>query len=242
MKYSVITASYLIIGDEILSGRTKDENLNFLAKELTGMGITLKEVRVVRDEEEDIIHGVNTLRKKYDYLFTTGGIGPTHDDITSLSIAKAFEDKLVMNKEAHKILIDYYGDDINEARLKMAYIPLGAKLLNNPVSSAPGFIIKNVVVMAGVPKIMQEMFRAAKKDLSFGDKMISREIKIITSESKIAKELSDLQKKYEEVIIGSYPSKAYICIVFRCHDKNYLNSCLKEFTSILENKKINYDL
>jgi molybdopterin-biosynthesis enzyme MoeA-like protein len=147
-----------------------------------------------------------------------------------------------MNKEAHKILIDYYGDDINEARLKMAYIPLGAKLLNNPVSSAPGFAMKNVIVMAGVPKIMQEMFKVAKKDLSSGDKIISQEIKVITSESKIAKELSDLQNKYEEVVIGSYPSKTYICIVFRCYDNNILNFCLKEFISILENKKINYDL
>ena len=158
-KNNIVSAGLLIIGDEILSGRTVDQNINFLAKNLSENGIILREVRVVGDFENEIIFAVNELRKKFDYVFTSGGIGPTHDDITSLSIAKAFDQDLILNEVAHKILIQHYGaENVNEARLKMAYLPRKASLLDNPISSAPGFRIENVFVMAGIPKIFQAMF------------------------------------------------------------------------------------
>ncbi len=231
---NLVTASYLIIGDEILSGRTQDKNLNFLAQELVEMGIALKEVRVVPDDESEIILAVNDLRQKYSYLFTTGGIGPTHDDITSLSIAKAFNDQLIKNKEAEQILIDYYGkENVNAARLKMAYVPSQARLLDNPVSSAPGFIIDNVVVMAGVPKIMQYMFKAAKKDLKSGVKIDSIEIRISITESVIAKELEDLQNKYPDIAIGSYPFPNGTSLIFRGSKIDILSNAVDEMVNIL---------
>ncbi len=240
MKNSSVTASCLIIGDEILSGRTQDKNLNFIAKELVSIGINLKEVRVVSDNENEIIAAVNELRKKYNYLFTTGGIGPTHDDITSLAISKAFGDELVKNKEAEKILIHHYGkENINEARIKMAYIPLKAKLLDNPVSSAPGFIIENVIVMAGVPNIMQSMFYAAKKDLVHGSKVESREIKISITESVIAKEMEDLQNKFDDISIGSYPYQGGTSLVFRGINLKNLDDCVKQMISIVKEKDQN---
>ncbi len=203
---SLVSAAFLIIGDEVLSGRTVDKNLNFLARELTAMGINLKEARVVADDESEIILAINALRKKFDYVFTSGGIGPTHDDITSASIAKAFGDRLIKNKEAEQILIDYYGkENVNEARLKMAFVPSQASLLDNPISSAPGFVIENVIAMAGVPKIMQAMFFAASKNLIGGDKIISQEIKTNLTESIIAEDLANLQKQFPKVSMGSYP-------------------------------------
>ena len=158
---NICTAAVLLIGNELLSGRTKDVNLHFLATELTGMGITLRESRLVVDEEKEIISAVNALRNRYDYVFTTGGIGPTHDDITCESIAKAFNSPYVLNEEAKKILENYYeslGKELNESRLRMAHIPEGAALILNPISHAPGFIIGNVIVMAGIPSVMQAMF------------------------------------------------------------------------------------
>ena len=146
MKKDIVTAAFIMIGDEILSGRTQDKNLNFLAKNLTNHGINLREVRVVPDVSAEIIDAINAMRKKYDYVFTSGGIGPTHDDITSDAVAKAFNTNLILDKVAADILKKYYGDQLNEARLKMAYIPQGASLLDNPVSSAPGFCIENVFV------------------------------------------------------------------------------------------------
>jgi molybdenum cofactor synthesis domain-containing protein len=148
----------IIVGDEILSGRTVDQNINFLAKNLAQIGINLQEVRVVGDFENEIISALNELRKKFDYVFTSGGIGPTHDDITSLCIAKAFSDELIIHQEAKEILYKFYGpENVNEARMKMATLPSKAKLLNNPISSAPGFYLENVFVMAGIPKIFQAM-------------------------------------------------------------------------------------
>lgn len=233
-----VTAAFVMIGDEILSGRTEDKNLNFLAKNLTEMGIALREVRVVPDVEDEIIFAVNEVRKRFDYVFTSGGIGPTHDDITSLAIVRAFDDELVQNEEATKILEYYYGkENLNEARLKMAFVPRGANLLDNPVSSAPGFRIENVFVMAGVPKIFQAMFAAASKELIGGKKVRSKEIKISLTESVIAKDLEDLQKKYPQVSMGSYPFEGGTSLVFRSNQYETLEKSVTEMIEILERIK-----
>ena len=234
---SSINAAFIIIGDEILSGRTIDKNLNFLAKELTKIGINLKEVRVVSDNESEIIFAVNSLRYKFDYIFTSGGIGPTHDDITSISIAKAFDDKLIKNQEAEQILINHYGkENINKARLKMAFVPSQAKLLDNPISSAPGFMIDNVIVMAGVPKIMQAMFFAVSKNLKIGDKIISKEIKTNLTEGIIAKDLAILQKEFVNVSIGSYPFAEGTSLVFRSINIEELEEVIVKINKILKLK------
>ncbi|MDA7704858.1 molybdopterin-binding protein [Rickettsiales bacterium] len=230
----IITAAYIMIGDEILSGRTKDENLNFLATNLTNLGINLKEVIIVPDDEIKIIEAVINLKDQYNYIFTTGGIGPTHDDVTIDSIAKALNDKLILNKKAEQILIDHYGkNNINKARLKMAILPSKAKLLNNPVTSAPGFMIENIIVMAGVPKIMRAMFNSSLEFLDFGDKIISKEISLNVTESFIAKDLSDLQNQFPEVAIGSYPFFGGTSVVFRSFNKVKINQCY----DIISNKK-----
>ncbi|MFT5703062.1 MAG: molybdenum cofactor synthesis domain-containing protein [Rickettsiales bacterium] len=232
----LVTAAFIIIGDEVLSGRTADKNLNFLAKELSAMGINLKEVRVVADDEDEIVLAVNALRKKFNYIFTSGGIGPTHDDITSASIAKAFGDDLIKNAEAEQILIDYYGaENVNEARLKMAFVPSKASLLDNPVSSAPGFIIENVVVMAGVPKIMQAMFFAASKNLVGGDKIVSKEIRVNLTESLVAKDLDLLQKEFAGVSMGSYPFEGGTALVFRSVDTGKIDLSVQKMTQIIKN-------
>jgi molybdenum cofactor synthesis domain-containing protein len=231
----LVTAAFVIIGDEVLSGRTADKNLNFLATELTAMGINLKEVRVVPDVEVEIIDAINALRRKFNYVFTSGGIGPTHDDITSESIAKAFGDKLIKNEEAKQILFHHYGkENVNEARLKMAFVPSKSRLLDNPVSSAPGFIIENVIVMAGVPKIMQAMFYAAKKDLIVGDKVISEEIKTNFTESIIAKDLTNLQKEFTNVSMGSYPFDGGTALVFRSVNQKSLSQAVAKMQNIIQ--------
>jgi len=238
MKKDNITAALVIIGDEILSGRTKDANLNFLATNLAEIGINLREVRVVPDIENEIIDAVNAVRKKFDYVFTSGGIGPTHDDITCEAIAKAFGDKVEKNKEAAEILIKYYGaENVNEARMKMAMLPTRASLLDNPVSSAPGFRLENVFVMAGIPKIFQAMFEAAKKELIGGKKTESLEIKISLTESVIAKDFSDLQKKYPQVVMGSYPFDGGTSLVFRSADYQALEIAKLEMETILKKWK-----
>ena len=199
-------AALIIIGNEILSGRTKDKNLAYLAEWLNEIGIQLYEVRVIRDDEKEIIDCVNLLRKKYDYVFTTGGIGPTHDDITTESIAKAFSVELETNPEALKILQSYYKEgELNEARLKMTLLPKGAELVENPVTKAPGFKMENVFVMAGIPSIMQGMLEGAKAFLKIGNKMTSKSIDVFMPESYVAEELSKMQDNYPEVEIGSYP-------------------------------------
>ncbi len=235
----IVNAAFLIIGDEILSGRTKDKNLNFLAKKLASLGINLKEVRVVPDVEEEIVTAVNQLRKRFDYLFTSGGIGPTHDDITSLSVAKAFRDKLVKNQEAEAILYKHYGqNNVNEARMKMAYVPSKSRLLDNPVSSAPGFIIENVIVMAGVPKIFKAMLKAAKKELVGGSKIESRELNVALTESIIAKDLEGLQNEYPQVTMGSYPSfEGNTSLVFRSFYHDALEEAFQKMIKIT-NKKL----
>ena len=235
-KNNIVSASLLVIGDEILSGRTVDQNINFLAKNLSENGILLREVRVVGDFENEIISALNELRKKFDYVFTSGGIGPTHDDITSLSVAKAFNQDLILNEVAHKILIQHYGENnVNEARLKMAFLPRTASLLDNPISSAPGFRIENVFVMAGIPKIFQAMFEASKKELKIGCKIISRELKISLTESIIAKDLTDLQNQYREISIGSYPFDEGTSLVFRGYDQNILEEVFLKMQNLIIN-------
>ena len=223
-------ASLIIIGNEILSGRTQDKNLSYLATWLNEIGIQLTEVRVIRDEEKEIIDTVNLLRKKYDYVFTTGGIGPTHDDITSESIAKAFNVDLEVNQQALSILREYYKDsELTEARMKMTKIPKGAELVENPVSKAPGFKIENVFVMAGIPKIMQGMLEGAKVHLVGGDPVRSDFIDVYMPESFIAEELSDLQDRFQDVEIGSYPfvkdGKYGTSLVIRSSDATKLADC-----------------
>jgi molybdenum cofactor synthesis domain-containing protein len=196
----------LLIGDEILSGRTKDKNLGYIADYLTALGIDLKEVRVVADDENDIIAAVNALRSRYTYVFTTGGIGPTHDDITADAIAKAFGVKIDYDPRAVAILEAHYQPgQLNEARMRMARIPEGAELIENPVSKAPGFRLGGVFVMAGVPKIMQAMMDQLASRLSRGSAIITATVTAYIAEGDLAQPLKEIQDRYPEVTIGSYP-------------------------------------
>lgn len=215
-----VTAGLVIIGNEILSGRTIDANLPYLASFLGGIGIRLVEARVVPDIEAEIVDAVNTLRAKVDYLFTTGGIGPTHDDITAASIAKAFGRALIRHPEAERRLIAFYPPEkLTPARLKMAETPEGAELIDNPVSVAPGFIVENVHVMAGVPKIMQAMLDMLRPRLQGGALIQSRTLVVYRGEGDMAATLSTIQERYPEIDIGSYPffrmDKPGTSIVFR---------------------------
>ena len=232
-------AALIIIGNEILSGRTKDKNLAYLAEWLNEIGIQLYEVRVIRDDENEIIDCVNLLRKKFDYVFTTGGIGPTHDDITTESIAKAFDVELETNPEALKILQGYYKKgDLNEARLKMTLLPKGAQLVENPVTKAPGFKMDNVFVMAGIPSIMQGMLEGARVFLETGTKMSSKSIDVFMPESFVATELSQIQDNYLNVEIGSYPfnkdGKFGTSLVMRSADLEALDRCEIEVAEMVK--------
>lgn len=203
-----LKAAIVIIGDEILSGRTQDTNTGWIAGKLAEKGIVLTEVRVVPDTEEKIVEAVNALRDGVDYLFTTGGIGPTHDDITSGSIAKAFGVHLEKNPEAVKMLEAYYrprGSELTEARLRMAMIPSGARLIANPVSGAPGFVIGNVHVLAGVPHIMQAMLENVLPGLREGAIVHSVSLEAHVPESELAGPFKDLQERFADVSMGSYP-------------------------------------
>lgn len=204
----IVTAALCIIGDEILSGRTKDKNIGYIAEYLTNIGIQLKEVRVVPDEEPEIVTAVNALRGRYTYVFTTGGIGPTHDDITADSIAKAFGVGIDVDERALAPMKAYFarrGVELTPARLRMARIPFGAELVENSVSIAPGFMLGNVIVMAGIPSIMQVMLDAAAKYLKTGRKMLSAALDLHRPEGEIAGMFEDLQKRYPDVPMGSYP-------------------------------------
>jgi molybdenum cofactor synthesis domain-containing protein len=203
-----VTAALLIIGDEILTGRTKDKNIGYIAEYLTGIGIDLREVRVVPDVEEEIVAAVNALRGRYTYLFTTGGIGPTHDDITADSIAKAFDVGIGVDPRAVALLQErYQPHELNEARLRMARIPEGADLIENPISKAPGFRIGNVFVMAGVPSIMQAMFDIIAPSLQTGARMIIETIEAEgLAEGIYAEGLGQIASSNASVSIGSYPS------------------------------------
>ena len=205
---AIVTAALLVIGDEILSGRTKDKNIGHIADHLTAIGIQLKEVRIVPDVEDEIVAAVNTLRAKYTYLFTTGGIGPTHDDITADAVAKAFGVGIDVDERALTPMKAYYagrGIELTPARMRMARLPFGSELVENSVSIAPGFKLDNVIVMAGVPNIMHVMLDAATKFLKTGKKMLSVGIDLHRPEGEIAAMFEAHQKRYPEVPMGSYP-------------------------------------
>ena len=206
-KVKIITAALVIIGNEVLSGRTQDANVKYLGEKLNSLGIRLLEVRVIPDVEESIIDAVNNLRRQFDYIFTTGGIGPTHDDITTASISKAFGIKVVRDPEAERLVRSNYVAPrvATRARLKMADVPEGSVLLKNPVSKAPGFRVENVYVLAGVPSICQAMFHSLKHELVGGDPMRSVAIAVYLAEGTLAKGLTALQDKYLDVGLGSYP-------------------------------------
>ena len=196
----------LIIGNEVLSGRTQDANLAFLAARLSDLGIPVIEARVVPDEEDGIIEALQALQARATYVFTTGGIGPTHDDITAAAIAKAFGVPLVRDPEALRRLREHYaGLDVNEARLKMADVPQGATLIDNPVSTAPGFRIGNVFVLAGVPSIARAMFDALAPSLAGGPPVVSRTVPCSIPEGDFAADLAQVQARHPDVSIGSYP-------------------------------------
>jgi molybdenum cofactor synthesis domain-containing protein len=204
----LVTAAILVVGDEILSGRTKDKNIGYIAEYLTAIGIDLKEVRVVSDDESAVVPALNALRASYSYVFTTGGIGPTHDDITADCVAKAFGVPLDVNAEAARIISERaakMGTEMNEARLRMARIPRGGELVPNKVSGAPGFWIGNVITMAGVPAIMQAMLDAVAPKLKTGIKMLSETIRADAREGDVGTELGEIAKANPDVTIGSYP-------------------------------------
>jgi molybdenum cofactor synthesis domain-containing protein len=206
--HKIVTAGLLVIGDEILSGRTKDKNIGYIADYLTAIGIDLKEVRVVSDNEHAIVSAVNALRAAYDYVFSTGGIGPTHDDITAECVAKAFGVGIDFHPDAVAILKERMakiGGELNEARLRMARIPDGATLVLNKISGAPGFWIGNVIVMAGVPAIMQAMLDEVAPKLKTGTKLLSVNIRADAKEGDVGSELGAIAKAHPETIIGSYP-------------------------------------
>jgi molybdenum cofactor synthesis domain-containing protein len=206
VQSDVVTAAILVIGDEILSGRTKDKNIGYIAEYLTNIGIDMREVRVVPDIEEEIIAALNALRNRYTYVFTTGGIGPTHDDITADCVAKAFGVTIDVDPRAKALLLTRIAEkDMNEARLRMTRIPAGADLILNKVSAAPGFRIGNVHVMAGVPSIMQAMLDEVAPTLKTGVKMLSETVRADCREGDIGGPLGEIAKAHPDVMIGSYP-------------------------------------
>ena len=245
-NFKKVNAAILVIGNEILSGRTQDLNVSFISKWLNDRnGIAVKEVRVIPDNEKKIIKTTNDLRKNYKYVFTTGGIGPTHDDITSKSISKVFKVKYEYHPEAFKILERYYGKKkFNDGRKKMSKMPKGSKLIYNPSSAAPGFKIKNVFCLPGVPSILKSMIHNCSIYLKKGTKTHSDSINLITVESNISKELEKIQKKFRrEIDIGSYPffrlGRVGVSIVLRSQKKHKIQLCKKEILkNIVKKKKI----
>jgi len=244
-KIKKINAAILIIGNEILSGRTQDKNIAFISNWLNSKcGITVNEVRIIPDIEKTIVENILILSKKFNYVFTTGGIGPTHDDITAQSIAKAFKVKYEFHNEAYKILENYYGKKkFNEGRKKMAKMPSGAKLIYNPSSAAPGFIKKNVLSLPGVPSILNSMIENCKRYLIKGLTIYSQTLSLYTVESNISKKLGQIQKKYKKDIeIGSYPffrlGKIGVAIVSRSNSKSKLKKVNIELKKLAKEKKI----
>jgi molybdenum cofactor synthesis domain-containing protein len=240
MSEKFISAAILVIGDEILSGRTKDKNIGYIADYLTSLGIDLCEVRVVRDIEEEIIAAVNALRTRYTYLFTTGGIGPTHDDITADSIAKALGVGIDYDERALAMMRERYAPgELNEARMRMARIPFGAELIANPISKAPGFMIENVITMAGVPSIMQAMLDDVAGRLETGVKVIAETIDARgLPEGKYASALAEIDKAHPDVSIGSYPSFTgegfRNQIVVRGRDRAAIDAAMTDIRALLD--------
>ena len=240
-----VNAAILIIGNEILSGRTQDKNIAFISSWLnTKCGISVSEVRIIPDIEKIIIENVRLLSKNFNYLFTTGGIGPTHDDITAQSISKAFRLKYEFHQEAYAILEKYYGKKkFNDGRKKMAKMPRGAKLIYNPSSAAPGFMTKNVLSLPGVPSILNSMIENCKRYLIKGLKVHSKTVSLYTVESNIAKNLGQIQKKYKKFVdIGSYPffrlGKIGVAVVARSTSLSKLKNVNKELMQLVKLKKI----
>ena len=237
-----ITACLIIIGNEILSGRTQDANLAIVGKKCDTLGIRLTEARVIADVEADIVETVNTCRRLFTYVFTTGGIGPTHDDITAAAIARAFNVEVVRNKEAVNAMDRYYEPRrLTEARLKMADIPEGALLIDNPVSGAPGFQLENVFVLPGVPSIMDAMFDGLTDRLVGGDPVLTDNITTNLLESEIAAGLGVLQEKYPDVSMGSYPyfrkGKLGVNLVLRGTDAGRMNAAADELATTITRLK-----
>ena len=244
-KNKKVNAAILIIGNEILSGRTQDKNVAFISNWLNEKcGISVKEVRIIPDLEKTIINNVLGLSKKFNYVFTTGGIGPTHDDITAKSISKAFNVKYEYHKEAFKILENYYGKSkFNDGRKKMAKMPRGSKLIYNPSSAAPGFIFKNVLSLPGVPSILTSMIENCKMYLIKGLKVYSKTLNLYTVESNISQKLSLIQKKFKKSVdIGSYPffrlGKIGVSIVTRSTSTIKLKRVNKDLIELAKDKKI----
>ena len=244
-KKKKVNAAILIIGNEILSGRTQDKNIAFISNWLNlNCGITVSEVRIIPDVEKTIIKNIRTLAKEFNYVFTTGGIGPTHDDITAQSIAKAFKIKYGYHTEAYKILEDYYGKaKFNDGRKKMAKMPITAELIYNPSSAAPGFKTKNVLSFPGVPSILNSMIENCKKFLLKGATIHSKTVNLFTVESNISKQLGILQKKYKKIVdIWSYPffrlGKIGVSVVTRSIYKKKLQNVNIDLMKIVKSKKI----
>lgn len=242
MDAKLVTAGVLVIGDEILSGRTKDKNVGFIADYLTQLGIDLKEVRIVADDCEAIVEAVNAMRSRWSYLFTTGGIGPTHDDITADSVAAAFGVAIDHDPRAVAILEDYYqAGELNEARMRMARIPDGADLIENKVSRAPGFRLGNVHVMAGVPSVMQAMMDAIAPSLDTNSALLSETIDTGVGEGMVAEPLRQAQERHKDVVMGSYPylreGVFATKLVLRCRDEAKLAAACDDIKIMLADLK-----
>ena len=242
-KNTKVNAAILIIGNEILSGRTQDTNTSTLATWLNSIGVKVGEVRVIPDIEKTIIDTLNLLRSNYNYVFTTGGIGPTHDDITAKSVSKTFGLNYEVHKEAFKILEKYYKKgEFNEGRQKMVWMPKDAKLILNPTSGAPGFNIENVFCLPGVPSILKSMLGGLKNEIIGGDPILSYTISLRTVESEIAESLTNTQNNNDDVEIGSYPffqaGKLGVSIVIRSVHQSKIDKTIKEVLNFVNKKKI----
>ena len=243
IKNIKVNAAILIIGNEILSGRTQDTNTSTLATWLNSLGVKVNEVRVVPDDEKIIIDTLNLLRKSYNYVFTTGGIGPTHDDITAESVSKTFNRKYQIHKEAFKLLESYYKPgEFNEGRQKMVWMPEGAELILNPTSGAPGFYVDNVFCLPGVPSILKSMLGGLKNKIVGGEPILSHTISLRTVESEIANSLTKVQEQNKDVEIGSYPffhaGKLGVSIVIRSEDQSKIDECNSQILEFVNEKKI----
>jgi molybdenum cofactor synthesis domain-containing protein len=242
-KNTKVNAAILIIGNEILSGRTQDTNTSTLANWLNSIGVKVNEVRVIPDVEKKIVDTLKVLKKENNYVFTTGGIGPTHDDITAESVSKAFGLKYEIHKEAYKILEAYYKPgEFNEGRQKMVWMPENAELILNPTSGAPGFSIENVFCLPGVPSILKSMLGGLKNRIVGGEPILSHTISLRTVESEIANPLTKVQDKNKDVEIGSYPffhaGKLGVTIVLRSENQSKINACHSQILEFVKEKKI----
>ena len=242
-KNTKVNAAILIIGNEILSGRTQDTNTSTLATWLNSIGVKVGEVRVIPDVEKTIVDVLNLLRSEYNYVFTTGGIGPTHDDITAQSVSKAFGLKYEIHKEAYKILEAYYKPgEFNEGRQKMVWMPENANLILNPTSGAPGFSVDNVYCLPGVPSILKSMLGGLKNEIVGGNPILSLTVSLKTVESEIADSLTKVQNNNKDVEIGSYPffhaGKLGVSIVIRSEDQSKIDECSSQVLKFVNEKNI----